>query len=260
MKPTLTARALTFFVVLSAVSTAFARTQIGILKKDPVAAQGLCTPNLTQNQAEDVLRAFNIRTTNALESEIRALGRGLSQLQKLAGGVFAPAEGARYTFKNGGGNISRQTANGIEMSRGRSQNISSVAYFIHELGHYVGNNNEGALYREYKATVKTPCHFSRYAMKNWSPEKTRNEEFAEVFAAFVTYPALLTEGGPGCQAAYTYFKTRVFDRGELAVCDKSLQRSSLDFDGYTTVRGVPAPAHMDHNNVEHKCSEESLVE
>lgn len=221
MLSTLNLKLLSLSIVIGINSNfAHAEPLIGILKKEPIAAKGLCTPKISQNQAEDVLKIFNIQTRNARDSEILAIGRGLSQIQKLSGGTFEPARNAKYIFRNGGGNISRQTANGIEMSRGNTSTISSVAYFIHELGHYVGNANNGELYSEYKSKIKSRCLFSRYASKDWTPARARNEEFAEVFAAFVTNPEILLRSGQACAKAFEFFKNEVFEHGELAKCDR----------------------------------------
>lgn len=221
MKTNLNLKLLSLFLLVGLYSNlSLAEPLIGILKREPIAAKGLCTPKISQNQAVDTLKIFNIKTRNAHDSEILAIGRGLSQIQKLAGGVFEPARNARYIFSNGGGNISRQTQNGIEMSRGAQPRISSVAYFIHELGHYVGNANGAELYRAYKSKIQSRCLFSRYAGRDWTPARARNEEFAEVFAAFVTNPEILLRSGQACAKAFDFFKNEVFEHGTLAKCDR----------------------------------------
>lgn len=174
-----------------------------------------CIPTVNQDQADAVIRRFNLRTINAKQDEVRALGTGLFWIEKLNGGTpykYAKAKGPHlypFQFFERWG-ASRQTGSRIEISRnGERQYGRNVAQLVHELGHFVGN--QGA-YAEYRDAMKgtSLCIVSPYSRSRF------NENFAENFAAFVTYPAALKNNNAvGCQRSYAYFK-KAFVKSELA--------------------------------------------
>lgn len=184
------------------------------VKAEPRAARG-CIPQVTKEQADAVIRRFNLRTVNARPEEIRALGTGLFWIEKLNGNqVLRKAKSNSvnsypFRFSNGAGN-SHQGADAIYITRNGSKNYGqNVAQLIHELGHYVGNN--GA-YAEYRKAVGTRfCIVSSYSASRF------NEQFAENFAAFVSNPAVIRDNkSAACQASYRYFSKTLFVRGDLA--------------------------------------------
>lgn len=184
------------------------------VKHDSVAAKG-CLSIVSLGQAESALARFNLTTENAKESEIRALGTGLMWIEDLNGDrplAMAKGPGSRpypFIFKDKGRN-SRQTGSGIEIARqGPMQFGSNVAQLVHELGHLVGNQGGYALYRKHVGTA--PCKVSGYSDDKF------NEQFAEVFAAFVTRPELIAgNNSAACKKAFKFMSQVLFATGGKA--------------------------------------------
>lgn len=200
--------------MLFACNSAFALS----VKHNKAAARG-CIPRISQAEAQAAIKRFNLTTQNAKPEEIRALGTGLVWIEKLNGGRPLPeavAKGSPYAFifKDGNGH-SRQTGGGIILKRNGAKNYSTnVAQLVHELGHLVGNQGGYGQYRKYVGTK--PCVVSSYSASKF------NEQFAEVFAAFVTYPELIENNdSKACQMAFQFFSRAMFDNGNLAkTCDQ----------------------------------------
>lgn len=184
------------------------------VKHDSVAARG-CMNIVSLSQAESALARFNLTTQNAKESEIRALGTGLMWIEDLNGDrplALAKGPGTRpypFIFKNVGRN-SRQTGVGIEIARQGDKHFgTNVAQLVHELGHLVGNQGAYDMYRREVGTA--PCVVSGYSDDKF------NEQFAEVFAAFVTKPELIAESkSTACKKAFKFFQNTLFATGEKA--------------------------------------------
>lgn len=199
------------FVLSTGASPAFALS----VKHEPKAAKG-CVPLVGLEDARAAMKRFNLAAVNAQPEEIRALGTGLFWVEKLAGNKplrYAKSDDRPYSFRfiDARGS-SRQTGGGIIISRnGKRQNGRNVAQLVHELGHFVGNN--GA-YAEYRAAMKGKfCIVSGYSGSRF------NEQFAENFAAYVTYPALIknkARTNAACRASYEFFSKKLFVRGDLA--------------------------------------------
>lgn len=188
---------------------------VRILKADPIASSGVCTPTVDSGTASGILRRFDIELENGTTAQRVALARGLRQIEKMAGGRYRPSEGAIFRILKARG-CAQQTGTVILLRQGCGS-LQSVAYYMHELGHYVGNYDRGELYGQYKRTIRSRCRVTRYAMKDWTKARARNEEFAEVFAAFLTHPNLLNKS---CPSAFAFFRDKVFREGEKAGCDK----------------------------------------
>lgn len=79
--------------------------------------------------------------------------------------------------------------------------------FVHELGHFVANKH--GLYGVYKKLVTKRCKLSGYMHQNSAGKKHTkiNEEFAEVFAAYLTYPRKLRKR---CPKSFSFMKEKVF--------------------------------------------------
>lgn len=184
------------------------------VKHDAVAAKG-CTNIVSQNEAESALRRFNLTTSNATNAEVRAVGTGLVWIEELNGGrplAWAMGQGSRpypFKFQNNGAN-SWQAGDGIHIARrGEKHFGTNVAQLIHELGHLVGNAGGYALYR--KQVGATPCVVSGYS------DDKPNEQFAEVFAAFVTKPELIADSNTSaCRKAFKFMRDTLFASGEKA--------------------------------------------
>ena len=197
-------------------------TQFAFLKiSDKKAIGGQCVAPLKQNP-KTILAKAGIRTVNAKPAEIAALAKGVQQIQHLGGGSWSPIKGARFIFKNSsvkkGGVAYGEHVGDIRILRSGSKPDDNVAHLIHELGHHVGHQQD--LYARYKKFVGKSCQFSGYCRHVGKRGKPRNEEFAEVFAAFVLHPELLQKSGPNCQRAYDFFaKKDVFRHGSQAKCN-----------------------------------------
>ncbi len=188
------------------------------VKADPLAAQG-CMPKVSVEMAQTAMKRFNLHQMNARPSEIQTLGTALVWIEKLNGGrpierAVGTESGYAFNFRDGVGS-SRQKLGEIQVTRnGAKRNGNNVAQLVHELGHYVGNN--GA-YEPYRVAVDRKfCVVSSYS------DDKPNEQFAEVFAAFVTRPELI-KGNPSaaCQAAYKFF-VNYFDGEAVALTTRCM--------------------------------------
>lgn len=191
------------------------------VKFNATARSGACTPRLSAAEAEAVLRRNNVRSPTASPAETMALARGIRQLELLSGGRPSPyATGVTFVF-NTEKNYSQQYANRIVMSRNNSAGTANVGYLMHELGHQAGNRG---LYAAYKKAVPSRkgtagrCMVTSYCGKDYAVHRERNEEFAEVWAAYITNPAMLKAKGGPCLAAYNFFQSKVFPNGQATPC------------------------------------------
>lgn len=189
--------------------------QAKAVKHDRTAAKG-CISRLSYTEALRALERFNLTTVNGTKEEIAALGTGLVWLEELNDGrpldmaTYRGANKYPFIFRNKGTH-SQQTPAGIIISRrGAMKFGSNVAQLIHELGHLVGN--QGGYGDYYRHVGKAPCVVSGYSDDRF------NEQFAEVFAAFVTKPTLIKNNpSTACKKAWNYFSNVMFSSGENAI-------------------------------------------
>ncbi|MEY4615582.1 MAG: hypothetical protein RJB66_542 [Pseudomonadota bacterium] len=185
------------------------------VKHDRAAAKG-CISKLSYDEALSALERFNLTTVNGSREEITALGTGLVWIEELNDGkpldmaIYRGPNKYPFIFKNKGTH-SQQTPAGIIISRrGAMKFGSNVAQLIHELGHLVGNQGGYADY--YHHVGKAPCVVSGYSDDRF------NEQFAEVFAAFVTRPNLIKRNpSAACKKAWNYFSNVLFSTGDNAM-------------------------------------------
>lgn len=186
-------------------------------------ATGSCVP--ASNDVSGQLNKYNIQIRNGRQGEGRNTIPTEGTDATLAASVARVSKrlealGARQRFFQ---NLqvwsapdlnveARQTAQGLIMKTSNSGNVAMVA---HELGHQVGNT--GGWYGKYNAAVRTPCHFTTYCTASHG-FGARNEEFAEVFAAYVTHPDLLKNSSESCRQAYEFLKKEMFN-GVEPTCD-----------------------------------------
>ena len=198
------------------------------IKAYPQAARG-CIPRVSLEQAKKALERFNFKTNGATGEEIRALGTGLIWIEALNGGKPLSRAHANnrsaYTFRfRSGSGHSHQAAHEIVITRnGARNNGERVAQLVHELGHFLGNN--GA-YSEYiQATGGSMCRVTSYSLSR------PNEQFAEVFATFVTFPEhLKKQDSNACRKAYAFFERKMFSNGILAQrCNSKSLRPGVDY-------------------------------
>lgn len=106
-------------------------------------------------------------------------------------------------------------------------NDRGIAHLAHEYGHVVGriapwklggyNPFASTHAQNYAQTVKSPCRFTG-ASHVTTPEDPRGEEFAEVFAAYLTNPEMLNNGDPSCKEAVAFIRKYVLPAKD-SVCD-----------------------------------------
>jgi hypothetical protein len=182
------------------------------LKTHPFAREG-CSNLLTVQNATNMIRRFNLPIpATATVAEKQKLGSVLLWIQALNGGTppaMAMSNGAYgFRYLNGIGN-SAQRPGFILIRRGLFSYGLNAAQIAHEFAHYIGNRGAYALYR--RAVGNEMCKITMYSDNNW------NEQFAEVFAAFVTTPSVLKNNGSrACNNAWLFFKNDFFERGSLA--------------------------------------------
>lgn len=156
-----------------------------------------------------VLNRNGIKTSgNPRKAELKALAKGISQIERLNGGPMPNKWKTTYNFINAGG-AWNQGASSINVRRpSGSDKGENVTRMMHELGHKVGNSGAYGDYNSY--TKGKSCGLTHYC-KNRA--RGRNEEFAEVFAAYVVNPDLLKKN---CPESYNFFNRRLFKAGETA--------------------------------------------
>ncbi len=106
--------------------------------------------------------------------------------------------------------------------QGAMQLPTDKATITHELGHLVANR--GGFYPKYNRAVPGACRISGYCTHSsaGNAHRNRNEEFAEVFAAFVVAPARLKAA---CPSAYRFMKTQVYLGDTANFCQKRAEKT-----------------------------------
>jgi hypothetical protein len=177
------------------------------VKADPLAAKG-CLPTVSVDDAQAAIHRFNLHTMNARPTEVRTLGTALVWIEKLNDGrpfedAIGEDGGYAYNFQNATKN-SHQALGEIRVNRNGPKNYGqNAAQLVHELGHLIGNRGGYAEYDDFVGPKF--CLVSSYSDNN------HHEQFAEVFAAFVTRPELIKNNkSPACQKAFQFFSTKIF--------------------------------------------------
>lgn len=186
------------------------------VKRDSMAASGYCLqPVRSEKEARAILQRNEINILPSTNMrQLKGLATSVKQIERLSGGESHYIAGVFVTYpkvrKSSRFVMSRNT---IEM--GANFTDTNVAHVTHELGHHAGR---AGLYEAYFDEVPV-CEITKYGRTN------RNEEFAEVFAAFVTHPELLSRSPKSaCRRAYDFF-LEVFPNGKnYASCDARNQR------------------------------------
>lgn len=168
------------------------------------------------DEAHQVIKAFKFPIpATATEEEIQKLGSVLLTIQNLNGGTplrEAMSNGSYgFRYENGDGHSAQQPQYILISRNGAKDFGMSAAQIAHELGHLVGNQGG---YPRYQAAVNGEfCQITRYSYVSGNA----NEQFAEVFAAFVTAPWILqNHGSRACNKAWLFFRNEFFQNGELA--------------------------------------------
>ncbi len=192
------------------------------LYQDARAGKAMCVPPAKNPEA--VLSRNGITTGGRVSSaEKAALAKGIAQVEKLLGHPLPKSWRTRYNFINASG-AWNQSANGINVRRvpGSATGLLT-GRMMHELGHKIGNS--GA-YSGYKAaTGGKICRITPYAARGSKSTVRSNEEFGEVFEAYVVFPDLLKAQ---CPKSYEYFSKQLFPNssGYLASCKGGISGTS----------------------------------
>lgn len=163
-------------------------------------------------------RASGVAVNGASNYERDLVNRAIAKMNSMArGGRLSALNGLRIDFMDylpraTGCVPAAQTKGYVEVGRrcppgyGTYNFIgdTGVGLLIHEIGHHVGNRGG---YNGYPVG----CHISGYcthtsAGNTHSANTQRNEEFAEVFAAYVLQPNLLRKTN-GCANAYRHMRS-----------------------------------------------------
>ena len=160
-------------------------------------------------EAKCVIASHKIKIEKMPDSEILVLASMIQEFDTLKGSSFNLTNGSKVRYLDELTQYYAQQSNGpIEIGPKAAGNF---AVYTHELGHVVGNREvaESSIYSLYNKAVPTACHPTRYSKVSHG-HGARNEEFAEVFAAFVLAPELLDSVSESCNQASDFMKTIVF--------------------------------------------------
>lgn len=191
-------------------------------------------PNNQKKKIEIVYKTIPQKERH-LTTEKIALAKGLAQITALNGGRFKAFKRTHIEFANRTGwstqdGMRTKGVYHISMNRcdfyGNECTANSVSHMIHELGHQLGNESMPSgetYYQAYNRLVSGFCEVTMYSNDN------SNEQFAEAFSTFVTYPELLRDAtDPICKRAYAFFATDVFaHNGMMQACSKPAKAQLL---------------------------------
>lgn len=171
-------------------------------------------------QANALLKSLGVKVSTTKRSEKKLVANVGETLSKLTNEAQARRlmKGLSVYFKKTLGNSSfggclpahQLIPSQIHMGRTcpNGYKIPHVeGIFVHELGHFVANKL--GLYPRYKREVTKRCKLSKYMYQNSAgrKHKTINEEFAEVFAAYLIYGKKLKRK---CPKSYDFMKKHLY--------------------------------------------------
>ena len=178
------------------------------LYQNPVFGYGKCLPALVE-PAKAILSRNGIQTERASVLEIAALAKGIAQVERLLGKPIPNDYQYDYQWKEASGpwNSGLSRAGFVTVKRPRGSTKGQLTgRMMHELGHRFGHANGNQNYNEYRQHMRgKKCMITTYC------GKSLNEEFAEVFEAYVVHPDFLAKH---CPDSYAYFKNKLFRNPE----------------------------------------------
>ena len=161
-------------------------------------------------EAKCVLSTHKIKIEKMPDNEILVLSSIIQDFDFIsANNSFGYTDGSKVRYLTELTDYYAQQSNGpIEIGPKAAGNF---AVYTHELGHIVGNReiDNHSIYGLYNKAVPVACHPTRYSKVSHG-HGARNEEFAEVFAAFVLAPKLLENVSESCNKAADFMKTFIF--------------------------------------------------
>ncbi|MAF77806.1 MAG: hypothetical protein CME63_12190 [Halobacteriovoraceae bacterium] len=175
-----------------------------------------CYPvsRVSLTEARDIIRLQKLKLVGAGPIETRTLGAALTWMHYLNGdeplrsATWKRRDPYQIRIVSGNGSSGQRWDHILIRRNGHKQHGESVAQHVHELAHLIGNNGSYQLYRNHMKGYGY-CLVSGYSDNRF------NEQFAEVFTAFVTEPALLTKNSStpkACKRAFDFFESW-FDAG-----------------------------------------------
>jgi hypothetical protein len=216
-----------------------------LVKLNPAAANGDCLPPAGGTPAA-VLRQSGIGAASPASSVVTSsLARVIGSIARFGSGRFARHRSVTYLFGSEEGFSYHESGTRLIHLNPGAQNRQALrdkrfggthntAVLAHELGHYIAFRDNFAMKRLYESMVPRPCVLTNYA---GDPSNGyRNEEFGEVFAAFVTNPSLLRNQGAACEQARAFW-ARQFEEPLSASqsCESrrvSLRHTETEFSAY----------------------------
>lgn len=177
--------------------------------RDPRGVVSKCIPPL-KGEAAAILINHGVTTKNLTPEYIDHVASTLNLMDELRGKTINLFRGTEIRYVSKMDIIARQTSGPIEIGFGGMRNRGIV---VHEMGHVVGNkkfDDKRTWYQLYNSIVTERCHFSEYSQVSYGGFGARNEEFAEVFAAYLIAPEMLLEGGPSCRQAHDFLRSFLF--------------------------------------------------
>jgi len=215
---------------------------LGLVKSNVQSANGDCLPGATASINTIIKRnkvrpytgdtsrsgSRNLRTlASTSDDRLQSLAMVLGTIEQIGRTDFSAQKNVKIVFGRKA-QSSRRLSDHIQLNPGNQNTrpmrstkyggTDNMGLIAHELGHEVGNNQN--FYSRYFKAVG-PCNITRYAK---SRSRGRREEFAEVFAAYITNPSLFQNRGRNCTKAFEFFKTAFNERDLRMSC--SSRRSS----------------------------------
>lgn len=198
---------LTFLILVTNTTNAFALLRV---KLDEKAANGSCLVQ-PDEAASAILTRNEIKVVRegggAVENTIKqALGIVIGTIESLGAAEFKAQQNVEFLIGvNPGFSYHESGTKLIHINPGAENirnlhdkslgGVHNVAMLTHELAHYISLRDGFAIQRKYEWAVWSHCELTDYAKTN------RYEEFAEVFAAYVTNPSLLQNQSAACDKA-----------------------------------------------------------
>ncbi|AZZ37198.1 hypothetical protein CIK05_10510 [Bdellovibrio sp. qaytius] len=204
------------------------------------AADGLCLPE-QDSSPEEVLHRNGIKQSgNPTPEETTALAKGLAQVENLNGSPIPQSWRLNFNYMTATGDWD-QSESRLNVKRPKgSDDGTNIGRLMHELGHKVGDSGVYQKYASYTGHAR--CAISEYATSKF------NEEFAEVFSAYIVYPDLLEKK---CPQAFSFMSTQLFPHtnDKVAFCKDNIE-SSEKVSKEDTVTSENGDEQADNNDKE----------
>lgn len=176
--------------------------------------------------ADELVRRAGIRVVSWFGngSSVSIVGAILRETSRLSGEEFRPLRNFAFEVNRGWRIMGQQVYDSnLRMAKVIVTEADNARLIIHEMGHVFGNAPKaggGTWYKAYNAAVPKACRHTEYAGVS-HVKGSRNEEFAEAFAAYLTRPQLLLRSGPACMKAFAFFRKVAFPKADPSCLPKA---------------------------------------